>query len=91
MRESYDWYTLVRRLSFLVFILLTFWAVVQATSLFTVWNGMQPYFMWGESLKQAAFVIFWPIAYAPIWFKFVYFTLGLWLILPYVMTIRGTV
>ena len=84
-----DWYTVIRRSSSVAFILLTVWAVIRATSLFTIWNGMMPYFMWGESLKQLLFVGFWPITYAPVWFKVVYFSLGFWLILPYFLVIEA--
>jgi len=83
MTEKRDWYTIIRRLSFIAFILLAFWGAIHASSLYTVWNGMQPHFIVGESFRQVFFVVLWPITYAPIWWKVAFFTLGFWLLLPY--------
>jgi len=82
MKENRDWYPIARKLSFIAFILLTFWGVIHASSLYTVWNGM-PLSLDYESLKQAIFILLWPITYAPIWFKVAFFSLGFWLLLPY--------
>jgi len=72
-----DWYAAFRRSAIVAFILLTAFAVVQATSLYTIWYGMD------TSLTQLSFIMLWPFSHAPIWFKCVYFPLAFFLFVIY--------
>lgn len=83
-----DWYTVVRRLSLIVFILLTIWGVIQASGRLAFEWGLPPYFRWDHTFYQFFYVGFWPITIAPLWYKLSYFLLGFWLLLPYLIVLR---
>ena len=82
MTEGRDWYFVARRLSLVAFTLLVIWGVIQATGLYTIWNGI-PLSPNLELFKQYTFIALWPVTYAPVWYKVVFFILGTWLLLPY--------
>lgn len=90
-----DWYGLVRRVSLAAFILLAIWGVMQATEQLALagaapnYLGWIPtYFGWVPTLNQWCNVILWPLLGAPWWYRITYFTLGFWLILPYIGTME---
>lgn len=81
-----DWCTALRRSTLAAFILLTVFAIVQATSQYTIWYSGDPHYLgiYSGSIQQFLFITLWPFTYAPIWFKVTYFTLAIWLCFNYV-------